>query len=395
MSEGQGLSSGEVQSIARDEAERVVAPVEREVAGLRSSVDQLSRRVVELEAEMGAISNAIDRMAQDLSRRVTDVARELAELTGTAKHQLEASRATEKNTGHLVVETAAGFVATTTATALVGTKVSEGTRANAELEYVRQLNAVRAPLRLIGALKREVDERFAKAMEDVCSNRALYDSYFDRVADEHDKKMRAIGDHIYAVVEQDYVPIVQRRAEVPRLQHHQRALEVDHERLAARSEALDADFVRVHDELLQPILGMQALAESRLAKDFAMRGFEHVEVAIPLNVVVEPGAGGLTARCLASAVVEREPDGALGVKSSSEAAEVEGLAEGLLQRVLPGLALRKLDSSGIEALIRQLERLAAEGRVEVELLPGYAALLRTHGLMVVDEGLGSAGQERS
>ncbi|MEN9796345.1 MAG: hypothetical protein RL653_41 [Pseudomonadota bacterium] len=378
---GGGISASEVYSIARSVAESTVAPVERQVARLESEVSELGSRVRELEAEMGRVASELQDMHRSLTNGLREVASEMGNLQGVARQQLAAQQEAVERTNLVLGATTAGFAASTLATTGVANKVDRGTAAAAELEYLRQYNDARAPVMQVKEFSGEIAERFAAAVDGVAMNRALYDDHFTRVTAELEQKMRTVGEHIFRVVEQDFEPAVATRVEVPRMKYHEVALVTDVERARTRGRELESDLGKTFAEVVQPLLSMQAELEQVLADRYALDGAEAGgTVAVPFDVVIS--GGGTRVACDADVVAHA---GRLALRESQELAPVREAITARAGDFLGGVPLRTLHPEELEQVVQALHRLAAQGRISQELLPGYEEALRERSLQVLDE----------
>lgn len=380
MAEG-GISAAHAEAIAR----AVVAPVAAKVDHLEYVIERLDSRVSELEAEMGRVANAIEAMNAQLSRGLQEVSNQVATLNGVANEQLAAQNKTIERTDLVLGATTAGFAATTIATNSVGGKVERGTVAAAELEYLRQYNDARAPLQQIKEFSGEIVERFSAALESVAMNRMLYDEHFSRIELELDKKMRTVGEHIYRVVEQDFEPAVAKRVAIPRMAYHEAALTADVARTRSRSKELEADLGTTFVETVQPLLSMQADLEATLASRYAIDGAKPGTLALPFDVV----CGGAPAWVACGSDLTLA-EGSLAVQDDPRLAPVVGGLRQNADALAQSIELRDMDDTEHTQLVEALRSLAASGRIDPALLPGYEEALTERRLRVAKDDVDRA-----
>lgn len=145
--------------------------------------------------------------------------------------------------------------------------ISKQTSAVVQMECIRAYNEAVALRAKALAFAEEIDDQFDKAVEGVFINRILYDKHFQAIHEEYDAKVRTIGEHIFAIWENDLRP-AEHCAQVPHSAFQQLALEVDLERLARRSAQLDQDLEIVFDRSLEPRLDMDRAFERALSSTY-------------------------------------------------------------------------------------------------------------------------------
>lgn len=107
-----------------------------------------------------------------------------------------------------------------------------------QVEYVKkaaETSSVRAKL---AAFVKDIRARFDKSIFISASNRELYNSNFRKIADEYEHKIKAIGEHIFKIRDEDLAPALE-AARVSYDVAHSLSIEMDLTRLTARSENLD------------------------------------------------------------------------------------------------------------------------------------------------------------
>lgn len=349
------------------------------VAALQSQVQALNSEVNRIKREMSEIANAIERMSARLSENISRV-------EGAVKLS---------NTELAAI---AGTTAATAATVVrfksdVSTGMEEARRlqerqtsAMVQLDSVRTVTEARALSSKADAFVQEVDERFAKAVEGVFLNRVLYDKHFGAIKDEYQSKIRTIGSHIYDIWEKDLRP-TEHAAQVPADAYQGLAVEVDLERLAARSNLLESDLDMIRDRHLQPLVALDAKAEQAIDRTYAVDGApkEGIEVAVPAVVAFSDDSSLAIVDAVAGS------DGGLSSRGRlPEHARFCGSSEGraLIRR---SCKVRPMHPEEVEQLTRALGRLAERGMIDADLLPGYRKYLDSTKMGIVDSAVAPKG----
>jgi hypothetical protein len=349
-----------------------VAQLQAQVSGLQSEINRI-------KSEMSQIANAIERMSARLSENISRV-------EGAVK---------VSNTELVAI---AGTTAATAASVLkFKSDVAEGmdearrlqerqTSAMVQLDSVRTITEARALSSKTSAFAQEVDERFAKAVEGVFLNRILYDKHFGAIKDEYQSKIRTIGSHIYEIWEKDLRPTEQ-AAQVPADAYQGLAVEVDLERLAARSSLLESDLDMIRDRHLQPLVALDAQLEQTVEREFAIAGGprEGTEVFVPATVVFTDDS--------AAAIVDSVIDGDGGLAPRGRLPEHARYCESAEGRaaIRRACRVRPMTREEVDKLLGAMDRLAERGVIDGALLPGYRRYLESVQLGIVDSAVEPKG----
>lgn len=386
MSDGVSVDWGRVQSIAQSAASSAANGVRSE---LSPRIRQVEAELDKLRHEMSQIANAIQQLSREMSSELKSIHSLNERQLAVGQEQLDAQKSSARTSNEILATNVAGFASSVMATNNTTAAATRNTDALVEVEYLRLYNEARAPLRFIEEFGHEINERFEKAIEGVHVNRELYDEHFRRIFDESDSKLRAIGEHIYRIIEEDFEPTVEQRLHVPRGTYQNLALEVDARRIDERSKLLDADLRELFDEVLAPLLEMHHRFESDLASRFAIKmDMDAQELLVPAAISVsDQGGCQLFVGCRAEGV----PDCSDGVRfrlaeDERYAAMREAMARLADSGLQDGLKTRPSTDVERQQLLQALERLAEVGRIDHALLPGYEEYLRNYGLDFVVDG---------
>ncbi|MBI4700137.1 MAG: hypothetical protein HY744_03045 [Deltaproteobacteria bacterium] len=373
---------------------------------VRGYVEPVARQVGALEEEMGHVGRAVEHMSDRLAEGFNKLLGEghsLRELTR------EIGVGTSAQLTSLRGESASGFASVTGGLAVVDAQVKQVdesveettsaveqmTSAVVQMEVIRLLNEAKGPIERAKGFVQEIDQRFAKAIENVAFVQAQYDELLAKVTAEYDRKLRTIGEHIFRIYEQDF----RERAEIPMTTpaeaHLDLALAVDERWLKARSDGLETNLAELGEAVLEPLLRAHAEFEDALAGQLACQApVVQGELALPaaVRVVVEDGVERLqvVAGSRIEPVARPQADAAGPPFRFARAAAAEEIAA-LVERRAPailealGLATKALGPAGIEALKQELAKMAEQGLLEKTLLPGYADYLDAFGLEVVTD----------
>ena len=378
MSEG-GVSYGQVVNIV----EQHVAPIQREVNQLDRRLDRVDHRLEKLEQEMANIEGAVKDMHRGLAgelERLRDGNKELIRVQESTQHmtlaQFTAANVqlgmANSNLGELNNTSIAGFNT-------VSAGVDRMAQAIVQTEVIRLLHEAKEPTERVNSFAEEIEQRFAKTIESVYFVRAQHDQLLATAMTEYERKLRVIGEHIYRVYEDDF----REWAEVPLSEPSGRIVELamamDEQRVAHRTEALEARFETLGDELIEPILSAHRDLEHMLASRFACKvdAAPGEEVAIPLAACLRSGGalevlGIVKMARLGERLELVQREGAVIDRATVNAA-----------RIGPQLQSAPLSGERLQTLKDTLTRLAAEHRIDSALLPGYIAYLDQFGLSVL------------
>lgn len=396
--QGGGLSAYEVQSIVGSMLNSRVGPIESE---LRSQ----QRALAALEEEMSSIGRAVDSMASHLGTKLDGLAHSQRELIRVQESTRELTReqfvAANAQLGGLRAESAVGFGAVSTGLGavsgdvkVVDASLQQLTRATVQMEVIRLLNEARGPVQKIHAFSEEIDQRFAKAIESVYVVRSQYDQLLGTAMAEYQHKLRTIGDHIYAIYEQDFRDHAELPLSAPADQVQSLALALDEQMLEARSEALDADLSDVGRESLEPLLSAHHAFEHTLATRFATRvsaAGERETVGVP--AVLRVWGGGPSPFEVVAGARLREDRG-VGAReglnfSIEEDPALRTWTAGLATRaneIVSQARARRLGPQEVAQLKEALTAQARAGRIDPSLLQGYFDYLDHFGLEMVEPG---------
>lgn len=385
-----------------------VSPLEHELRRLQSEVSSLDRRIGMMENEMANIEGAVKAMHSGLQGELrgikasNDSLLQVQEQTkkitleqfvsanaqlGTANVQLGAA--------NLQLGTANGNLGTINQTNLSGFRTLDAgidrmAQALVQTEVIRLLHEAKEPTERVKTFATEIEQRFAKTLENVYTVRTQYDQLLGVARTEYDRKLRVIGEHIYQMYEDDFrqwaeVPLSEPARFVVEL-----PLDLDARRLEGRRTALESRFDALGDELLEPLLEAHRTLEHTLASRFAVRleGLDG-EVAVPVAMrVTHDGAAEVLGRVKPAVRSETTPNGSVQQRLALEpigAPEVRKETAARVQPVASSLATMALSAEQLAHLKKTLERLASERRLDPELLPGYFAYLDRYGLEIFAE----------
>jgi hypothetical protein len=384
MAEG-GVSRGEVHAI-----------VESKVSPLRSAISELNSRVSNLEAELSRLGYAVERMSDLLAQKLDQV--------NSTQHALvEAQRTTHRMTHEQFVAantqlqgiektSIAGFTATHLGLKDVNGSVVQMVTATAQMEVIKTINDAREPLEKLKGFAAEIDERFGKAVENVYLVRGQYDQLLATQMAEYDKKLHLIGEHIYAIYEQDFLE----RAEVPLMQPVRSFIELplalDDARLGEREAALEGCLLEVTNTGLSPLLDLQRDLENQIARQYAAEETARVgEAAVPLDLCIYTPEASRSTEVIAGARLETRADRA---SSGHEPRfDIADRSDGMRRQLEPHGSrlqqmtdLRPITTQERDGLIRELQKMADGGELSPEVLQGYIDYLESFGLEVARGG---------
>ena len=373
------------EQLQEQESERKLegrlAPMEQSIRANTTEIHALQGQIRRLEEEMEKTSQMVATMDKNLSSRLDNISTLNAKANETLVQSLEALR-------DVIATSTAGFASNREVSERVNASVQDSTHAQVRMEYLRRHAEARAPIRTMQAFSKEIDERFEMALESVQLNRQTYNEHFKNIRDEYQQKLRTIGQHIFQVIEENFLPVVEQRVEVPRLKYQQLALEVDEERIKSRSDQLDAELDTFFQEKLKPLLDLEKKTSAYLERDvkvpFAVP--EKVDWLLLPGLVLEWSAQEPTA--VIGTKLSKDP-GRLKEEGVGYRLEADGALDPVRNKVGPWGARtssrrpkRALDPKEIGKLKAALKGLMGEGLVDPELKAGYDAYLDKFGLMI-------------
>jgi hypothetical protein len=339
---------------------------------------------------MAQVAQAINRAADQLSRQIVQLE---GSVNSGAKHVGDQIDDSNKLLGGVI----AGVAATTLAVgqhkdatiAQFGeTKaiVTKQTSAVVQMEMIRAYNEAVALRAKVDAFTEEIDERFDKAIEGVFINRILYDKHFQAIYSEYDNKIRTIGEHIFAIWEQDLLP-AETAAKVPHSQYQNLAIEVDLERLARRSAQLDQDLEVIFESALGPRLDLDRAFERALSAKYGVDNPAPDGSRAAIAGIYLGGSGGRR-RVIADALAEpaRANGDGVSMRSAgaftafSEAAAASEVAE----RIGRAASKRAISDGELAQLREAIGRLVDRGLVPADLMPGIDAYLAKVSLQILE-----------
>lgn len=384
-----GLSAGEVKSMIQE----AIRPVASKTDSLERSLDRLDSRLRKLEAEMSSIADAISSM----SSKVTGKLDQLQETTRsrlevTNDRLAEVRKTTEQGLTRNAEVTAAGFTANTAATVKVASdvqtntsSVEKNTGALVQMEVMRIFAEGQLAMRRIASFAKEVDERFGKALESVVLNRNLYNKHFESIYLEYDSKLRTIGEHIYRIMEEDFVPVVEVRQTVPPAAYQELALRVDERLVQSRSEHLEANLAALRRDTLQPLLRMHAEFEQLIQNGFALPLSSDSGDELAVAAAISVDASGEVATTVEGLI--KEADGEHVRFRIAPSGRFVELANRLQQpqarqQLVEAMNWVALDAPQLASLKQEVAQLAKEGLISAPYAAGLAQYLDQFGLRV-------------
>jgi hypothetical protein len=363
--------------------------------------------VKELEVELGALSTSIEHLGDKLGHKLDAVSHGQTALLGAqvATHEMTREQFVAANVqlGGLHQTSAQGFGAVkggldvvASDVKLVDGSVRQMTVAMAQMEVIRIMNDAKGPIDRLKSFTEEIDERFGKALENVYMVRGQYDHLLGTAMSEYGRKLHVIGEHIYAIYEQDFVPQVERPLTSPARAFVELPMSVDERKLEARAEALEGNLLEASHSILDPLLETQRNLEHAMASRYASELATSLgDIAIPIDVRIYDEGAQRPVEVIAGARMEKAPptgqEGTstyfkLGDRSAGARAALEQHGD----RIARSCALRPISSEERTKLLLALQKLATEGAIDRELLDGYADYLTEFGLEVAVGEQGAA-----
>lgn len=385
MSGEGGLSVGQVQSIVAG----MLSPLERELG-------QHARAISAMEDEMGRVADAMHGMTRELAGRLENLRAGQSEMVhlqrSTQEITLDQFQRANLQLVSIQAESVAGFTQVrgglgevSQDVRLVDGSVQQMSRAVVQMEVIRVLNEAREPVERVRTFTEEIDQRFAKAIENVHFVRSQYDQMLATAMGEYDNKLRAIGEHIFATYEQDFRAWAEEPLTTSPEAKLDLAMAVDERRIEARAEALEASLDEVGSARLDPLLNAHREFEHALASRFATKLDAEGDVAVPMaaRVYQDPS---LRLDVLGQVEVGASPEG-FTLTATRDLSELGEALRGRATAVGRGMSLRKLSAQEISRVKEALAALSAAGTFDGEMLQGYFDYLDTFGLeVIVDEG---------
>lgn len=379
MSNGAGgISASDARRIALE----AVGPVQQKVNELQRELGWVRSQVQEMEAEMGRVASAVQQLTHDLNRG-------LSALQNASHSLLESQRsAAARVDQHLLGITEVsrtGFGSLSSDMRVVDGSVKQMSQAVVQMEVVRQLHEVKGPANEAEKFQEEIEQRFAKAVESVHAVREQYDAMQVRVATDLDKKLRHIGSHIYAVLEEDFEVFGEGPLSEPLDAAMALGLEVDLDAIARRSAALEETLEAFGEERLEPLLMAQSNLEQLLASQYTLDESLPETSYVAVSVLEATQGDVRIVGVFADARMERDEQGP-GLTMSEEGTAVAELVRPLVHETFQDLPKRPVSASERREIAESLRRMATEGAIPEDLVPSYLSLLEHSELTVIDHG---------
>lgn len=382
MSGEGGLSASQVQSI-----------VDSMLSPLRGELNRHASAINALEDEMGRVADAMNGMTRELAHRLDEInsgQHTMVQLQASTQ-EITRDQLQRANLQLGVIETTniAGFVKLNSGidgvsrdVNAVDSSVQQMSRAVVQMEVIRLLNEARGPVERVRGFTDEIDQRFAKAVENVFFVRGQYDQLISTAMGEYDSKLRTIGEHIFAVYEQDF----RAWAEEPMARAPEAELDlglsVDEKRIEARAEVLETNLDAVGTERLDPLLEANRSLEHQLAARFSTRLEPQTEFAVPLAARVYDNPTQPIE--ITSRLSPKIDATGLSLTPVAELSHFDESLQGKASELGKQAQSRRLSPSELASLRAALERLASAGAFNPELLQGYNDYLDAFGIEVID-----------
>jgi len=385
MSGGGGVSEGYVDR----QIANAVAPLQREI-------NVLERHVQKLENEMANVEGAVREMNVGLrsdlhelksgNAALLDVQQQTKKITleqfVTTNAQLGAANlqlvATNSNLGTINDTSLRGFQ-----TLDVG--IDRMAQALVQTEVIRLLHEAKEPTERVQAFAEEIEQRFAKTVENVFLVRSQYDQLLGTAMTEYERKLKVIGEHIYQMYEDDF----RQWAETPLCEPTGRIVELplslDEQRLDSRRAALESRFEKLGDNLIEPLLEAHRTLEHTLATEYAsaLSAYDD-ELAIPVALRVNvDGKVEPLGRVRAEFNPRSSPQDRKVTLKPTDEPGARAATSARVERVARQLKTVALGNEQLGHLKQTLERLGREGRIDADLVPGYVEYLDRFGLDVI------------
>jgi hypothetical protein len=216
-----GVSMGDVYSAIQN----AIGPLQRQVQQLDNAVSHLDRELNQLRHHVDSEIERLEREMREIGEMIVHAIdrQTQAVVGGVAATTLMIERTKSQiETDFHETRTKLELQTESTLQIEVGKKVSEASSLRSKLE----------------AFAQDIRVRFDKSIENASINRELYNLNFRKIHEEYENKIHTIGEHIFQIKLEDIAP-AEKAAIVPYEQAHSLPLEMDLQRLAARSQNLD------------------------------------------------------------------------------------------------------------------------------------------------------------
>lgn len=206
---------------------------------IRSEVGPLQRQVNQLENAVNHLDRELNQLRHHVDSEIERLEREMREIGEMIVHAID--RQTQAVVGGvaattLMIERTKSQIETDFQETRV--KLELQTESTLQIEVGKKVSEASSLRSKLDAFAQDIRGRFDKSIENASINRELYNLNFRKIRDEYENKMHTIGEHIFQIKLEDIAP-AEKAAIVPYEQAHSLPLEMDLQRLAARSQNLD------------------------------------------------------------------------------------------------------------------------------------------------------------
>jgi len=328
---GGGLSKYDVQNIARIEAEKVEARLERKLNKLMNDIRDVGNQL------KSAIETQTAAIIAGVGATTAAVVSTKSEISDTR------TQLSEKLTLQL--------------------------RSELQLELGRKLNVARSASAKFKQFFQDIRSRFEKSVEGVFINRMEYDERFNQIFDEYENKISTIGEHIFQI--RDEIRLVESSSSQSLETIYSLPMEVDLYRLEMRSEELDQTVSMLEASRLQEIKSSLNELKSAIAMLSYQKGIAADQRAGLEVLYVTSSAGEQD--LLVAAKASRSPGGSITVDNSILENPDSDISCEVAQSVIEALATRQqrpLQEEELEELREAIRTLSEDGIIS----PDDAAL---------------------
>ena len=342
-----------------------VAQLQREVSALQGSVQEIYQEMAEIAQAIVGMTKTLSGDLRDVNASVKLSNVELAAIAGTAA---ATAVSVEKNfrRSHQLQQ--------------------RQTSAMVQLDSIKTFTEALALKTKVVQFGLEVDERYEKAVQGMFLNRILYNKHFNAIRDDFDSKIQSIGSHIFRIRDEDIAPVAE-AAKIPMEAQQGLALEVDLQRLAARSSLLDNDLDMIRKRHLEPKVTMDADFERSLSTRYAIDGGRPAVTRLEVHAVVS-----LTDSSVATYV-------SCAVGANGELSQRNRLPDHVRfcesdagnQAIRRAATMRPMTDEEYGQLTEAIESLASRGLIDSAIVPGYMKYLESKRLNILDDSAKNGG----
>lgn len=370
---------------------QVTSAINSAVAPIHRSIHQHEAQLNAIEAEMANIERAVTHMGATLATKLDHIGHGQREMVNvqqsTMLMTLEQFTAANSQLGGIRNVSENGFRGVSSNLTVVDGSVRQMSAAMVQMEVIRLLNAAKRPVQQIFRFSQEIDQRFAKAVENVFFVRCQYDQVLGTAMEEYDKKLRLIGEHIYRIHDEDFCAFAEAPLSITSQVFAELPLAVESRRLEARRDALETDLETLDDEALQPLLEMHREFEHAMASRYGSSvELADGEVHVPVAVRIIQGKDGFDVEAFAGAELQKGLWAAEPQPSLDGGRELAASVAAVIRSRGDAVPVRRLSPAEVAALKNSLADLANEGMFDPALLPGYFDYLDAFGLEEVADG---------